>query len=213
MKKLFLIVGCLIALVLGANAQNWQSFNLLTVPAVFSTSSIAITNLSTFYSVGTNIANTVYVGPTGTTNTVNSGLIATNPGARVNLLKDAPLWTRPQGLPPYTVLSNTSWANFTLGPEWYTVSDIAVVVDVHSAATTAFTIDFSPVWDGVNGDTQPGKTWTWSVTPAVGQNVISTNFPVAKFIGARAVRCNRIVGGANIKVNSLKLVGYKGVEQ
>lgn len=213
MKRLLLIAAMLVSL--AATAQNYQNPSFLTVPAVYVTNTLAITNL-VLNTGSTNQANTVYSNYVGTTLT---RIIAGTNQTNVQLLRDVPLWADREGRwYPLGTTNNTIGVDGTSSPMMVSVTGVG-----GSGANTAMTLTFAPVYntrvrsDGLIGDhstvaaEQWAPTFTPTTTTAFTQGIA---VPAYKWPGARALRLLRIVGGdtdasSQVIISDISLTGYR----
>ena len=208
-KKLLLTVGLAVGILPLAMAQSYPetrhynfSFLPAGVSAVYITNTIALTNLNTAGTAGTNMA----------------GLVYTNTGIRViagsadyqPLLNDVNLWAPRDG---------RWWGLYTndlIGP---LIADVPACVNVTydsgSGANAAVTFVMVPMIDDTTEVN--ANAWTWSFTAVASQTgtTISTNaYKLWEWPGAKKVRIRRVVNAdtdasSQVVIRGLSLSGYK----
>lgn len=194
MKTKYFIAGLvalfLMVFALPVAAQDlWAKHNsrkFLAVPAVYATNVLQITNFSTAGSVGTNKSGTIYTNGSGTRVVVS----AAGAGATKNLLQDVPLWTTKEGLPAWSD-GTTNGESILYNRSYGTVS---VTMAADSGANAAVSFVVTPLWNGVNEASEAADLWTFAFTPTASTtHTFSTNAPLHKWPGAKALRLKRIV--------------------
>ena len=170
------------------NAQTWavpKVGKFLTVPAVYATNTLSITNLATGGSVGTNVVGTTYTNKAGTRVVVTSGgLYATQP-----LLQDVSIYPLQNGSGAWPAYTTNGLINYHMS-----YATLSTTMTAGSGADTAVTFVVTPIYNGVNEATEAGDLWTFSLTPVVSTTkTYSTNAPLWKWPGAQKLRLKRIV--------------------
>lgn len=210
MKKLFTLIGVL-ALALTTQAQNHLNntihtvdkggFEFLTVPAIYVTNTLAVTNLSLASSLGTNVAGVAYTNAAGTRSIVT----ATAGGTNFNLLRQVPL----------------SAPMFTLGPltnsltttDYRSPMNVSVKFAGGSGANAAVRFTLTPSWDGVTADSSGAFDWTFAFTATTSTTLASaTNAPTWLWQGAKSLVLSRVVNAdtdasSQVIVTSVRLNG------
>jgi hypothetical protein len=214
MKKFITALALMVGL--AASAQNFQSGSFITYPLIVATNTVGITNLNKAGSYPTNIPYTKYfangktniVGAAGdaVTATATANIVFSN---SVNLLRDVALWARPNGGVAATIFTTNSGPQ--AGTEYFEKGDATISVTYRSGAglsASGIQLVFAPVWDGNNA----------SPSPSLGVPItLSTNVPMSRFAGARALRLHNIVnadtdGSNEVFLDVVRINGYHGVE-
>ncbi len=210
MKKILISLGLVLGLVTSVVAQpSHKSYSFLN-PAY---SSITYSNLTGI----TNALTAVYVGSNapGLYWTNNSGrqTVATNTGlgtwanTAFPVLQDVPLWSTRNGLVAWE--PNTNYLNIPLSG-----ATLSVTLKGGSGANTASTLVFTPLFDGVHESTVATDVWTVGVLPnTTTMTTTTTNVPLWKWPGAKALRLVRITSGetdasSQVTLFNLSINGY-----
>lgn len=215
MKKLLSIIAVL-GLAISLQAQPFQSPSFLTVPAVYVTNILQITNVSLNNLYGTNIAGTAF---TNITSTGAQVLTVVNSNySTLNFCADVPLWADRNGR-WYGTYTNAD--SSIAGTDTPMILSISLVGG--SGANSAVTFTFAPVYDnqplpsGLIGrhSTVAAEQWAVAVT-ATTTTAITTGIPVPayRWPGARALRLLRIVNAdtdasSQVIVYDCSLNGYR----
>lgn len=201
-----LLLGFAVATV--SHAQSYPearhySFSFLPsgITAVYVTNTLALTNLSTAGTAGTNVAGLVYT---------NSGTqVIVGSGDYQPLLNDVNLWIPRDGR-FWNVATND-----TLTAVYDIPANVSVTYSSGSGANAAVTFVMVPMADDtreVNAD-----AWTWSFTAVASQvnTTISTNANwLQRWPGAKKLRIRRVVNAdtdasSQVVITALQLNGYK----
>lgn len=190
MKKLITIVA-LIGIGLAANAANFVTQSFLNVSGLYVTNTMAITNLITTGTHGTNVAGVAYTNA-GVRVIVNSTAGATNIiASQRNLIRDVSLWSDAGGH-WFSAVTNVGSASSYFSPV-----TISVTTTNSSGTVGALQLIFTPVYNGVNESTETAQQWTIGLTPvASSSQTLVTNVPIHLWPGAKGLRLRRITNTA-----------------
>lgn len=142
---------------------------------------------------------------------------STNTGP--DLTKDVPLWSDREGRIPMTVITNGAYNEATINMDTKSISSATMACRFWGAASAANTLNliFEGVPDGYNGVTGANGTpsvWQWGITAAAGVNVVTTNFPMWRFAGCKAIRLRSgtltttTAANIGVTIQSLTLTGF-----
>lgn len=187
------------------NILSWN--NSTTAPLVQGTNcpNLTWTNNSGIWVIPTN----------GVPGTVTGVQFLQGPDA-TQLVQDVPLWTDRNGQLGILSVTNNWDGTVTSAP----ISPITLSCRTYGAASaaTALNLIFVGLPDGTNEPTTsvsgPNMTFVWGITPIAGAQVVTTNLPLWKFAGCKAIRLRSATltttSAANIGVTiqSLRLNGF-----
>lgn len=234
MKKILIVIGLIVAL--GVSAQPAFQFKSLSFLNEAQVRSITVSNANAapFGSL-TNVLSWSYNGIQTTntygsfwTNTSGTKIFPTNNvagtdpagihfvfGDTTPLLLDVPLWVDGQGRLPFTIITNGGPTTTFLDTWAYSPMSVSMSFTGDASVSGSMNVIFVGVPDGtneINSSVNPAL-FQWGVTTAAGSVVISTNFPIWKFTGCKAVRVRSITGvtgaaASGVTIYSLKLNGF-----
>lgn len=187
-KNISIIVLCMLAF--GVSAQSFESQSFLNVTSLQVTNGIAVTNIYSFGSTGSNTVGIVYTNRAGTASVITS----TN-AKSVKLLNDVSLWAdRVGGIPGFTqpTINASPYTNYQGN------ANIYIRLVGGSGANSAVTFSFAPIASGLgNSDLGYESTslFNVAVTATTTTEVRSlTPVPWATlWPGCKGVRLVRIV--------------------
>jgi hypothetical protein len=204
------IVALLFALLtVSALAQPHQAKSFLNVQAIYLTNLLNFTNLSTAMVAGnggTNAAGTVYSNANVRVIVNDTSASSNTTAAAQNVFKDVALWALQGG--------GGAWGETNTLSLRESFATLSVTLTAGSAANTALTFVFTPIYDGVNEATATTEEWTASLTPVVSKkNTLVSNVPLWRWPGAKYLRLRWAANtdadaSGNVIVTGITLNGF-----
>jgi hypothetical protein len=206
MNKLFISIGLAVSCMV-AQAQNHTDASFLNVKSLqmSNNTSVVFSNIATFSGMS-NVFGLVYTNLSGTRVRI------TNAADYTKLAKDVPLWFDRDGnapvkyIPDPLIATSTNFLNITGGT-------LVGKFIGGSAANSAVTFVFRPVWYDGNQFLATTHDWSVAVTAASGVVTFATNAPMYRWPGAKYLRLISIIdadtdGAGQVELVDLHLVGF-----
>jgi len=202
-------VAVLASSVAVANAQvhNVRSFLNVRSLQLSNNTSVVFSNIASFPGMS-NVFGIVY------TNNAGSQVRITNAADYTKLANDVNLWGDRDGSPiSYYFPSNTITALST-NAAVFSSATLFISMICGSAANSAVTFVFQPMWDGVQAPSGTADDWSVAVTASTSSTVtLATNAPMWRWPGAKALRLKSIInadtdGAGEVKVTKAAIVGF-----
>lgn len=214
-SRILSLIGLVLSLV-GASAQNHNSFSVLAVPALQTgTNGWGVTNLSlipTNSGMIYNPTNTTYTNSdgsyVGTSTSYLASIGTTNANTTKTLFRDIPLFADRNGVPIQFPIWGTGAAGLETNYTWFSPQTLFIQYYNPRGSNAPFGITFRPIWDGVTAHTDSGQDWGVNIAGlATTQGSLSTNIPTWRWPGAKALRVVQVtnlyvLGGVAAQTNS-----------